>query len=177
MTSPGTLREVSDEEWVDVVDLEDRVVGSLPRREMRAGDRLHRATSILVTRSDGEVFVHRRTLTKDVHPGMYDAFVGGVVTTGESYDETAARELSEELGVAGVEPRPLFRHLYRGAIGPCWTAVYEVTWDGDIVLQSDEVAWGAFVPWDELARMLATLPFCPDSLEIVQRGWGDRLGG
>ncbi|MGZ8629501.1 MAG: hypothetical protein ACXWZF_00835 [Actinomycetota bacterium] len=75
---------MSDEKRVGVVDLVDRVVGSVPRSERRAGRRLHRATSILVTRSDGEVFVHRRTGTKDVHPGMYDAFVGGVAAAGEA---------------------------------------------------------------------------------------------
>ncbi|MDH4112400.1 MAG: NUDIX domain-containing protein [Actinomycetota bacterium] len=167
---------MATEEWVDVVDLEDRVVGSVPRSDMRAGGLLHRATSILVTRSDGEVYVHRRTETKDVHPGMYDPFVGGVVGSGESYDGCAARELGEEVGITIVEPRALFRYLYRGETSECWTAVYEVTWDGDVKPQLEEIAWGNFVPWRELGRMLATLPFCPDSREIVLRGWGDKLG-
>lgn len=161
---------------VDVVDLEDRVTGSVPRSEMRAGCMLHRATSILVSRSDGAVYVHRRTETKDVHAGMYDVFVGGVVATGETYGESAARELAEEIGVTVVEPRPLFRYLYRAETSECWTSVYDVVWDGDITAQAEEIAWGAFVPWCELGRMLATLPFCPDSREIVLRGWGDRLG-
>lgn len=167
---------MSAEEWVDIVDLADEVVTSVPRNEMRAGGMLHRAASILVSRSDGEVYVHRRTETKDVHPGMYDVFVGGVVASGETYDDTAIRELGEELGVTVAEPRSLFRYLYRGEPGACWTAVYELTWDGDVRPQAEEIAWGAFVPWGELAGMLVTLPFCPDSREIVLRGWGDRIG-
>lgn len=66
------------------MDLVDRVVGSVPRSERRAGRRLRRATSILVTHPTVRSLVHRRTETKDVHPGMYDAFVGGVIAAGEA---------------------------------------------------------------------------------------------
>jgi isopentenyldiphosphate isomerase len=166
---------VQPEEWVDVVDLDDRVIGSMPRPEMRAGSLLHRASSILVARSTGEVFVHRRTDTKDVHPGLYDAFVCGVVETGETYERCAERELAEELGIIGVAPRSLFRHLYRGPAAACWTSVYEVVWDGEVQPQAEEVAWGAFVPWSRLSTMLRTETFCPDSREILLRGWADRL--
>jgi 8-oxo-dGTP pyrophosphatase MutT (NUDIX family) len=156
-------------ELVDVVDEEDRVVGTVTRREIRERGLLHRVAYVLVRNGAGEVLVHRRTETKDVNPGAYDVFAGGVCAAGESYDECARREVAEELGVTGVAPRFLFRHRYRGLDGQVWGAVYEVRWDGPVQPQEAEVAWTAWVSPVELRRMLAELPFCPDSREIFGR--------
>lgn len=154
---------------MDVVDEEDRVVATVARREMRSRGLLHRCTYVLVRNGAGDVLVHRRTATKDVHPGAHDLFAGGVCAAGESYDACARRELAEELGVAGVTPAFLFRHRYRGAGGPAWGAVYEVRWDGPVRPQTSEVTWTAWVPPARLRTMLDTLEFCPDSREIAAR--------
>lgn len=157
------------DELVDVVDAEDRVVGTATRRRMRAEGLRHRCTYILVRDASGDVLVHRRTDTKDIHPGLYDLFAGGVCVAGEGYDECAEREVAEELGVVGAPVRFLFRHHYDGPGGPAWGAVYEVRWDGPVRHQPSEVAWSAWVCPARLDRMLGELAFCPDSLEIFQR--------
>jgi 8-oxo-dGTP pyrophosphatase MutT (NUDIX family) len=157
------------DEPVDVVDESDRVIGTVPRREIRSRNLLHRCTYVLVRRSDGRINVHRRTDTKDVDPGAYDMFPGGVCAAGESYDDCARRELEEELGIAGAPLRPLFRHRYSGPDGETWGGVYEVTWDGPVAMQPEEVAWNAWVTAAELDRMLDELTFCRDSREIYRR--------
>jgi 8-oxo-dGTP pyrophosphatase MutT (NUDIX family) len=157
------------QELVDVVDEGNRVVATVTRREVRERSLLHRCTYVLVRNRSGEVLVHRRTDTKDTHPGAYDLFAGGVCAAGESYDDCARRELAEELGVTGVELRFLFRHRYRGPGGQAWGAVYEVRWDGPVRHQESEVAWSGWVIPGELPRMLAELDFCPDSREVFER--------
>jgi 8-oxo-dGTP pyrophosphatase MutT (NUDIX family) len=156
-------------ELVDVIDEADRVVATVTRRTMRAQRLLHRCTYVLVRNGAGEILVHRRTDTKDVHPGLYDVFAGGVCAAGETYDECARREVDEELGVAGTEPTFLFRHRYGGPGGPVWGAVYEVRWDGPVRHQPSEVAWSAWVSPERLEAMLTALPFCADSREILER--------
>ncbi|MEE9527401.1 MAG: NUDIX hydrolase, partial [Syntrophobacteria bacterium] len=59
----------SADEVVIIVDKENNEVGAVPRREMRAGRLPHRATYILVFNSRGELYVQKRTQTKDVFPG------------------------------------------------------------------------------------------------------------
>src|SRR5215475_2102188 len=108
---------------------------------MRARHLLHRCTYVLVRNAADEILVHRRTDTKDIHPGAYDVFAGGVCAAGESYDDCARREVAEELGVVGAELRFLFRHRYRGAHGQAWGAVYEACWDRPVRHQESEVAW------------------------------------
>jgi len=157
------------DEMVDVVDDDDRVVATVTRREMRERRLLHRCTYVLLRNASGEILVHRRTDTKDVYPGGYDVFSGGVCAAGESYDDCARREVAEEVGAEGVHLSFLFRHRYRGPVGQAWGAVYEGRWDGPVRPQVSEIAWLAWVSPAELQRMLADLWFCPDSLEILER--------
>ena len=62
----------ASDELVDVVDADDRVVRRVSRAEMRRENLLHRAVYLLVRNGRGELFVHRRTPTKDVYPGYCD---------------------------------------------------------------------------------------------------------
>jgi isopentenyldiphosphate isomerase len=165
------------QELVDIVDEDDRVVATVTRREMRARGLLHRSTYVLLRNAAGQFLVHRRTDTKDVYPGAYDVFSGGVCAAGESYDECARREVAEEFAVRGVELRFLFRHRYRGPGAAVWGAVYEAQWNGSVRHQESEVAWSGWVARDELERMLGERDFCPDSREIFARWCRVRPGG
>ena len=170
----GTLARMDPgDELVDVVDEDDRVIGVVPRRELRARNLLHRCTYVFVLNAASEVYVHKRTDTKDVYPGFYDVVTGGVNAVGESYDDCAARELEEELGVTAA-PRFRFLHRYEGPSGRVWGAAYDVTWDGPIHHQASEVVWGAFLPLDEVDALIARQSFCPDGLEVFERWRIDR---
>ena len=157
------------DEIVDLVDEANNVVGRATRREVRERNLLHRGVGILCRNPRGEVFVHRRTDTKDVFPGMYDMFVGGVVAAGEEYAQAARREVTEELGVTGGDLRHLFDHLYLGPSNRSWVAVYEVEWAGPVHLQASEVAWGAYFTPEALQAKLAEWTFVPDGVEIYER--------
>jgi 8-oxo-dGTP pyrophosphatase MutT (NUDIX family) len=163
------------EELAVLVDEDDRVIGEAPRSEVRRRNLLHRGTGVLCRNSAGEVYVHRRTDTKDVFPGMYDAFAGGMVASGETYEDAARRELAEELGVVGAELRPLLKHRYRGPALQTWNVVFEAIWDGPIVHQADEIVWGAFLPVAELRGRLEVWKFVPDGL-LALRLILDRMG-
>jgi isopentenyldiphosphate isomerase len=162
MSEPG-------DEWIDLVDEADRVQGRVTRRQMRADNLLHRSVFVLCLDPDERAYVQRRTSTKDVFPGLYDMFVGGVVEAGESYDHAARREIGEELGIVGPTPHRLFMHRYAGPASRSHIAVYQVTWDGPIVHQQSEVDWGAYFTLEELARNTGGLAFVPDGWEVFER--------
>ena len=157
------------DEWIDWVDEDDRVIGRVTRAQMRAENLLHRVISVLCTNAAGEIYVHRRTHHKDVFPDLYDMFVGGVVGAGESYDAAARREIGEELGIVGPIPEFLFRHRYEGRASRSIIAVYRVRWDGTIVHQASEVAWGSYCTLDQIAKNSAGWEYVPDGWEIFQR--------
>ena len=136
------LVDPSSAEWVDVVDDDDRVVGRVTRPEMRTRNLLHRAVYVFVLNTRGELFVHRRTATKDVYPGYCDLTIGGVVGTGEEYDAAAERELAEELGLIGVPIIRLGGLRYADEGTRICGMVYLTRHDGPFVLQAEEIASG-----------------------------------
>jgi 8-oxo-dGTP pyrophosphatase MutT (NUDIX family) len=90
------------EEQVALYDESGRPCGVAPRSRVRAENLRHGATGIVVRDPLGRFYVHRRTDTKDVYPGLYDLCAGGVLQAGEEPLPSALRELAEELGVTGV---------------------------------------------------------------------------
>lgn len=152
-------------ELVDLVDLQNQVVGQADRRTVRTQNLLHRGVGILVQNSRGQVYVHQRTPTKDVFPGMFDMFVGGVVASGEDYLTAARRETLEELGATG-EPEFLFEHLYQGPLNRSFIHVYRVRYDGPITHQESEIVWGAWMDHERLESWSREVEIVPDGLEV-----------
>jgi len=159
----------SKNEEVIIVDADNRIVASMPRHQMRARGLPHRATYILVFNARGEIFVQERTMRKDIYPGYLDVATGGVVLAGESYEESAARELAEELGVRGVELTSHFDFFHRDTDNQVWGRVFSCTHDGEMTLQEEEVADGFFLQVTEVLALAETRPFTPDGLLVLRR--------
>ena len=157
------------DEIVAIVDEHNTVVGAVPRREMRAKRLPHRSTYILVFNSRGELYIQKRTMTKDVFPGYYDTAAGGVVLAGESYEQGAERELEEEMGIRAVPLTPLFDFYFEHEHTRVWGRAFSCGYDGEVVLQAEEVESGAFVPIPEVLRRAETEPFTPDGMYVLRR--------
>ena len=97
--------------------------------EMRSRRLPHRCTYTLVFNRGGELLIHLRTASKDLYPSHWDTTVGGVLAAGESFDDGAAREALEELGVA-ARPEPLFPFRYADARTVVQSMVYRIRHDG-----------------------------------------------
>ena len=159
---------MGSKEIVAIVDEANRVTGQASRAEMRAGRLIHRACYILVFSSHGELFVQKRTLTKDIYPGFYDVAAGGVVLARESCEDSARRELAEELGVAG-ELTFAFDHFHDGPDNRVWGRVFTCRHDGPMHLQAEEVAEGLFLALPEVLSLNSRESFTPDGIEILER--------
>lgn len=168
--APAEARGTVVEELVDLYDEAGRVVGRAPRSRVRAENLPHAGTGVVVRNSRGEIYVHRRTDTKDVYPGMYDVAAGGVITAGEHLDAAAAREAEEELGVHGVPLHRLGVAHYADAHTDYVAFLYETVYDGPIRLQPEEVAWGDWLPPQEVLAWLddPARPFVPDTSSLLR---------
>lgn len=162
-------RAASDAERIAWVDEQDVLLGSLPRAELRERGLIGRGTYILLFNSAGELCVHRRTLSKAIYPGFWDVAAGGMVQADESYAQSAARELEEELGVSGVPLQPHERFLFDQPGNRIWCAVFSAVWDGPLRLQPEEVSQARFLAIDQVLRHTRQTPYCPDSLAALKR--------
>ena len=156
-------------EVVAIVDAQNNVVGATPRWKMRANRLIHRSTYILVFNPEGALYVQKRTMTKDVFPGYYDPATGGVVLAGESYEESALRELEEEMGIRNSPLTRLFDFYFAGEWTQVWGGAFSCVYDGPLLLQAEEVESVSLMTIDEIFQRAQTEQFTPDGLHVVQR--------
>jgi isopentenyldiphosphate isomerase len=161
--------DLSPEELVMIVDEHNVAIGSAPRALMRKQGLIHRATYTLVFNSHGQLFVQDRTMTKDIFPGYHDLCAGGVVLAGEEYEESARRELEEELGIKGVPLKFLFDFSGEYAGQKVWGRVFSCISDGPFILQSEELSGGAFHEINEVKELISREPCTPDSVYVLER--------
>ncbi len=170
--SPVADRRVGSadvDELIALYDEHGNPCGVAPRSRMRAQNLRHAATAVIVRNSLGQVYVHRRTATKDVYPGRRDFAAGGVIAAGEDPDAAAVRELAEELGVTGVPLTPLRQGYYADAHTTFHGFCYLTVWDGAIRWQPEEVASGEWLSPVELLHAIRTQPedFMPDTVSLL----------
>jgi isopentenyldiphosphate isomerase len=159
---------MSASELVDVVDEHDRVVSRAPRSEVRKRNLRHRSVYIFVFNGAGQLFVHLRSLEKDIFPGYWDTTIGGVLAAGEAYDDGAARELREELGVECPGLRRLFPFRFEDETNCVLGMVYSGSHDGPFVLQASEIQRGGWEDLDQIIDRSQRDAFCPDGLEALR---------
>jgi 16S rRNA (adenine1518-N6/adenine1519-N6)-dimethyltransferase len=156
----------ADKEQFPVVDENDRILGCASRSEVHGNNLRHRAVHILIFNQADDVYLQQRSRWKDRHPLKWDSSAAGHVTAGENYDETARRELREELGVdvplekiskikASSRTDHEFIWIYRGVIF------------GDLYPNKCEIATGAFFPPGIIDGWTSARPadFAPGFLE------------
>ena len=117
-----------NEEIFDIVNEADEVTGQERRSEVHRLGLQHRAVHVLIFNGKSEVFLQKRSMTKDTFPGAWDSSASGHLDTGESYDACAVRELREELGlVLSAPPQRLFKLAACLETGACLVACNEFT--------------------------------------------------
>lgn len=145
------------EEIFDVVDADDNVIGQMPRSQVHAEKRLHRAVSIFVFNSAGRMLLHKRSATKDEYPGRLTSSASGHLSAGETYAEAAPRELVEELGLSApleflakfpAGPETAFEH----------TVLYRAISDEPPQFDPEEIESGEFLEIATIAEMLRAHP-------------------
>lgn len=156
------------DELVERVDAQDRVLGVVSRREAVREGWLHRVGVVVCRDEQGRFLVHRRAEQLSRFPGHYELGVGGAAGVGESYEQAAARELSEELGARATVCRR-FTFLNRGGLSPHWLGVCDAVLAEIGAPDPGEVAWYGWLTESELRRTLQQWTFTPDSQEIFDR--------
>ena len=156
----------SGDEWFDVVNERDEAVRRALRRDVHANNWWHRAVHILVFDASGRVFLQKRSMLKDLSPGLWDSSCSGHLDAGEDYDAAAVRELGEEIGVrlgAGERPTRWFRIEACEQTGWEFVWVYWMRYDGAITVDPLEVQYGEWVAPEEVTARVARKPedFCP----------------
>jgi isopentenyldiphosphate isomerase len=99
-TTAIEILERTDDEPIDLVDRDDRIIGWCWRSELPDTHPQHcRTVNAFLINDLGQIWTPRRTASKTRFPLALDMSCGGYVTRGESYELAMRRELQEETGL------------------------------------------------------------------------------
>ncbi len=152
------------QELFEIVDDQDRVVGTARRGECHGNPALvHRTAHVMVFDRAGRMLLQKRAASKDIQPGLWDTAVGGHLRPGESYEQAARREMAEEVGLEpGLPLRELFDARIRNATESENTRVFAVTHEGPFRPQAEEIDALRFWSPGEVTQALGTGVFTPN---------------
>lgn len=86
-------------EILEVVDEQNRVIGTEKRSVIHKKKLLRRAVALLILKGNDEILLAKRPSDKDINPDCWTFSVSGHMRPGERPDDAIKRETKEELGV------------------------------------------------------------------------------
>lgn len=141
-------------EHVILVDENDQAVGTMEKMEAHEKGVLHRAFSVLLFNSKGELLIQKRAPTKYHSAGLWTNTCCSHPRPGESLEEAARRRLKEEMGI-DIGPVKAYSFMYKtqldnGLIEHELDHVMIGTYDGEPKINVHEVSDWRFVSLPEL---------------------------
>lgn len=104
-------------EMLPALDACGRVFGRMTRAYAHSGSMvLHPVVHLHLVNPRGEIYLQKRSMSKDLLPGYWDTAVGGHVGYGESIAEALSREACEELGLSDFSPVSLVSYVFTSAV-------------------------------------------------------------
>ena len=148
-----------NEDIFDVVNDDDEIIGRELRSVVHSRGLLHRAVHVLVYNAAGQLFLQKRSMTKDNDPGLWDSSCSGHVDSGESYAVAAERELMEEIDLLVDEPmEELFKIEASARTGFEFAVIYRTESEGPFTLCPEEIDEGRWFTSEEIDNALANEP-------------------
>lgn len=144
-------------EILDIIDLEDQVIGQATRDDIYAHKHMYRIVHIFVKDSAGRQLFQLRSPQSRYLPLHWSTAVGGHIHTGESYEAAAKREMAEEIGITDCPLREVGKFLYVSASGhKKYLSVFEAIIDDGFIPSEREIAELRFFTPEEAHELIMT---------------------
>ena len=150
-------------EWFPLVNEEGETIGKATRKECHSGSKLlHPVIHLHVFNDAGDLFLQKRSESKDIQPGKWDTAVGGHVDWGETVEDALRREAMEELGIIGFTPQLVTCYEFESEIERELVHTYKTTYNGVILPNKDEIEEGRFWTLAEVKAGMGKGIFTPN---------------
>ncbi len=141
-------------EHVILVDAHDKEIGTMEKMEAHRQGLLHRAFSILLFNSDGDILLQKRAQHKYHSGGLWTNTCCSHPLPDESMAEATRRKLKQEMGI-DLQPEFAYKFTYKTTLDHGLTEhevdhVFIGTFDGIPSINTDEVEDWKFMSLDDL---------------------------
>lgn len=143
------------EEIFPLVDEAGNVIGQAPRSVCHNGSKiLHPVIHLHIFNSEGELFLQKRSATKDVQPNRWDSSVAGHIDLNETPETAVLREAREELGLTEITPEYITKYIIETDRERELSYCYYTIYNGDFTINTEELADGRFWKIEEIQSQL-----------------------
>lgn len=158
------------EEWFPLVNEAGETIGKATRKECHSGSKLlHPVVHLHIFNDAGDLYLQKRSMTKDIQPGKWDTAVGGHVDLGETVEEALRREVREELGITDFIPQLITRYIFESEIEKELVHSFCTIYNGTITPDPSELDGGRFWTATEIKDNLGKNIFTPNFEKEYQR--------
>lgn len=164
-------------ELLDIVDENGNLTGEVMEREKAHElNLLHWEISVFLINDKKEVLLQKRAATKKMNPNMWGSCAGHV-DSGEGIEETALRELEEEIGIKfSIDDLHVLEEMQvtKKEINSHLTRVYYVYYNGnDFKIQTEELSEVKWFNIEDVINMIKnnddTITFKMDRLYLFEK--------
>jgi isopentenyl-diphosphate delta-isomerase len=147
---------------VILVDENDVPTGTMEKMEVHQKAMLHRAFSVFIFNSKGEMLLQKRSVCKYHSPSLWTNTCCSHPAPGQEIKLAAAKRLTEEMGFT-TQLKKAFEFIYKAPFDNGLTEyeydhVFTGTFDGTIIPDKSEVSDYCFQNLDEIATLMQLHP-------------------
>lgn len=168
---------------VVLVNENDEAVGAMEKMEAHRKALLHRAFSVFIFNSKGEMLLQQRATHKYHSPGLWTNACCSHPQPGEETAVAAARRLQEEMGFV-IPVQKVFDFVYKAAFDNGLTEyefdhVFAGEYEGPVLFNTDEVQDICYKAMPEISNSLQTHPqkytaWFHLAFPRIEKWWSDR---
>lgn len=157
--------KMNNEEYIDILNADGSPTGkSCLKSDIHSKGHYHDTAHVWFYNGNGEILLAQRSASKIIYPSLWDISAAGHVDSGETIENAAIRETSEEIGIKIRESDlekigvyDCFQSYPNGIVDNEFhhTFIAKIDYDlEDLKLDSDEVAQVKFVTIPEFLELL-----------------------
>lgn len=140
-------------ELLEVYDKSGKKIGVASRKATHSLHLIDKVAHVFVFNSKGELFLQKRTMTKDVYPGFYAPSASGHFALNDSPQQAGLRELEEEIGIKAEKVTPIGSFKCFTPIMNEFVYVFMYVTSDEIKINQEEVSEAKFYSLKELKKL------------------------
>lgn len=154
---------MANKEYVILVNELDEVIGSMEKMEAHQKGVLHRAFSVFLFNSKGEMLLQQRAACKYHSPNKWTNACCSHQRSGETTMAAAKRRLEEELGITACEVQSAYSFIYKADVGGGlfeheYDHVLTGKYEGEIPFNEEEVQAFKYLSIKDIEKDLQDQP-------------------
>ncbi len=156
------------DELVDIVSESDEVLWQKMKSEAHEKILIHRTVHWVIINTQKQIFLTKRSLTREKWPWLYDASIGGHVLAWETYENAIIREWYEEEWIENWKYEYICKYFAKHPRMNHMCCVFSIVYDWKIDMDHREFDSGEWMNYFDIIKLPQEI-FTPDYRKTLEK--------